>query len=327
MRLRWAAVLAHELAHIVLHQSDRGEYLSELALPFSDLEIFSHLDFHFEPEQELEADRKGLELFAKSPYKDQMAKAGLFLAVLEARSAQLPNLLRGRFSNDFGSSHLTGMQGLSRSGQLQTNRLDQVGALPLGSRIGVNPWSDQIELLKSKPVQLGILSRENALRGDSVFLPSEASGGWAQDAERYALNETAALALVPRELRLSTHRSDLKRAGRAGLIDGPVRDSSLAVFDGIRSCLKAARASAATVIVQTRKNKELASNKNESRIRIDSCGARPRPRADRLCSPGLAESHRQFIAPAELPAAGSCVAACGLRAWPRSASTAIADRE
>ena len=148
------AVLAHELAHIVLHQSDRGEYLSELALPFSDLEIFSHLDFHFEPEQELEADRKGLELFAKSPYKDQMAKAGLFLTVLESRSAQLPNLLRGRFSNDFGSSHLTGMQGLSRSGQLQTNRLDQVGALPLGSRIGVNPWSDQIELLKSKPVQL-----------------------------------------------------------------------------------------------------------------------------------------------------------------------------
>src|SRR6478752_6167869 len=61
---------------------------------------------------------------------------------------------RGRFSNDFGSSHLTGMQGWSRSGQLQTNRLDQVGALPLGSRIGVNPWSDQIELLKSKPVQL-----------------------------------------------------------------------------------------------------------------------------------------------------------------------------
>ena len=46
------------------------------------------------------------------------------------------------------------MQGLTRSGQLQTNRLDQVGALPLGSRIGVNPWSDQIELLKSKPVQL-----------------------------------------------------------------------------------------------------------------------------------------------------------------------------
>lgn len=150
-----AAVLAHELAHIVLHQSDRPEYLSGLALPFSDLDIFSHLDFRFDTAQESEADNRGLQLFAKSPYKSQMANAGLFLAVLEARSARLPNLLRGRFSNDFGSSHLVGMQGVTNSRQtLQTNRLDQVGALPLGSRIGVNPWSDQIELLKSKPVQL-----------------------------------------------------------------------------------------------------------------------------------------------------------------------------
>lgn len=150
-----AAVLAHELAHIVLHQSDRGEYLSRWELPFSDLEIFSHLDFHFEPDQEAEADKKGMELFANSPYKDQMANAGLFLAVLEARSAEMPNLLHGRFSNDFGSSHLVGMQSLTKSGQLlQTNRLDQIGALPLGSRIGVNPWSDQIQMLKSKPVRL-----------------------------------------------------------------------------------------------------------------------------------------------------------------------------
>lgn len=150
-----AAVLAHELAHIVLHQSDRGEYLSKLDLPFSDLEIFSHLDFHFEPAQEAEADKKGMELFANGPYKDQMANAGLFLAVLDRRSAQMPNLLHGRFSNDFSSSHLIGMQGLAKSGpSLQANRLDQVGALPLGSRIGVNPWSDQIQMLKNKPVQL-----------------------------------------------------------------------------------------------------------------------------------------------------------------------------
>lgn len=150
-----AAVLAHEMAHIVLHQSDRPEYLSSLALPFSDLEIFSHLNFHFDPAQEADADRKGLELFAKSPYKDQMRNAGLFLAILEARSPQLPNLLRGRFSNDFGSSHLVGMNGLATAGKaLDQSRLDQVAALPLGSRIAVNPWSDQIEMLKAKPIQL-----------------------------------------------------------------------------------------------------------------------------------------------------------------------------
>jgi hypothetical protein len=149
-----AAVLAHELAHIVLGHSVGAGYLSGLTLPFSDLEIFSNLNFHFEPAQEADADKRGLELFSKSPYKDQLANAGLFLKALEARTPQLPNLLHGRFSNDFGSSHLVGMQALANSGKhLQMNRVDQISALPLGSLIVVDPWSDRIEMLKSKPVR------------------------------------------------------------------------------------------------------------------------------------------------------------------------------
>ena len=150
-----AAVLAHELAHIVLGHSVAAGYLSGLTLPFSDKEIFANLKFHFDPAQEADADKKGLELLLKSPYKDQLANAGLFLKALEARSPQLPNLLHGRFSNDFGSSHLVGMQALANSGTpLQMDRLDQIAALPLGSRIVVDPWSDRIEMLKSKPVRL-----------------------------------------------------------------------------------------------------------------------------------------------------------------------------
>src|SRR5580700_2282558 len=150
-----AAVLAHELAHIVLGHSVGAGYLSGLTLPFSDAEIFTNLNFHFDPAQEAEADKKGLELFSKSPYKDQLADAGLFLKALEARSPQLPNLLHGRFSNDFGSSHLVGMPALASSGKsLQMDRVDQIAALPIGSRIVVDPWSDRIEMLKAKPVHL-----------------------------------------------------------------------------------------------------------------------------------------------------------------------------
>ena len=150
-----AAVLAHELAHIVLGHSVGAGYLSGLSLPFSDREIFAHLNFHFDPAQEADADKKGLELFSKSPYKDQLANAALFLKALEARSPQLPNLLHGRFSNDFGSSHLIGMQALAHTAKpLQMDRVDQISALPLGSRIVVDPWSDRIEMLKSKPVRL-----------------------------------------------------------------------------------------------------------------------------------------------------------------------------
>jgi hypothetical protein len=129
--------------------------LSGFSLPFSDLETFARFNFHFDPAEESDADKKGLELYSKSPYKDQLANAALFLEALEARSPQLPNLLHGRFSNDFGSSHLVGMQGLAHStNHLQTDRLDQISALPLGSRIKVDPWSDRIEMLKSKLVPL-----------------------------------------------------------------------------------------------------------------------------------------------------------------------------
>jgi len=146
-----AAVLSHELAHIVLQHTVGDEYLTGLASSVSDLEIFEHLNFRFDPAKEADADKKGLELFSNSPYKDQLGDASLFLEALEARSPQLPNLLHGRFSNDFEKSHLVGMQALAHSPKrLQMDRVDQIAALPLGSRIVVDPWSDRIEMLKSK---------------------------------------------------------------------------------------------------------------------------------------------------------------------------------
>ena len=149
-----AAVLAHEVAHIILHHSVGDGLLSGHTVPFSDLEIFIRFNFRFDPAEEFDADKKGLELFSKSPYKAQLANAGLFLEALEAHSAQLRNLLHARFSNDFGSSHLVQMQALAQLPEhLQIDRLDQTAALPLGSRIAVDPWSDRIEMLKRQPVR------------------------------------------------------------------------------------------------------------------------------------------------------------------------------
>ena len=147
-----AAVLAHELAHIVLkHSLENSAVLSDR---FSDLEIFSHFKFRFDAAQEAEADKKGLELLAKSPYQGQQGKVDLFAKELQARSPQLPHLMRATFGNDFLSSHFITMQVANASEPLQANRLDQVAALPLGSRITVDPWSDRIAMLKAKPVRL-----------------------------------------------------------------------------------------------------------------------------------------------------------------------------
>jgi hypothetical protein len=144
-----AAVLSHELAHIILNHSTGDKFMAGLTLPFPDLEIFSHLNFHFDPAEEAAADKKAIELFGKSPYNDKLAPAELFLEALDARSSQLPNLLHGRLSNDFESSHLVGMTAQGKTlKQLQVDQVDQMAALPLGSRIALDSWSDRIDILK-----------------------------------------------------------------------------------------------------------------------------------------------------------------------------------
>ena len=135
------------------------------------------MNFRFDPAEEADAEKKGLELFSKSPYKGQLANVELFLEALEARSAQLPNLLHGRFSNDFGSSHLIGMQALAGVAKhLQMNRLDQMAALPLGSRIAarslVRQDCDGQAPTGASEVGLG----EDAARGVSVLSLSQATG-------------------------------------------------------------------------------------------------------------------------------------------------------
>jgi hypothetical protein len=165
-----ASVLAHELAHVVLQHSVADAPLSDRTPPFSDLEIFDHLSFRFDPAQEDAAEKKGLQLFSKSPYQAQREKASLFLDTLEARSRQLSSLLRGRFSNDFASNHLASMRAEGTAPKpLQMDRVDQISALPLGSRITVDPWSDRIVMIKAPPVRLQSASEKMPLEVTPFF--------------------------------------------------------------------------------------------------------------------------------------------------------------
>lgn len=150
-----AAVLAHELAHVVLGHEVSSVYPTGFVLSFPDSDIFAALDFHFNRIQEADANRKGKELFSKSPYKGEFVSAGRFLQALEASSGRFPILLHGRFSNDFASNHLVGVGARAGSHVVpKTDRLDQISALPIGSRIVIDPWSNRIEMTKSKPVPL-----------------------------------------------------------------------------------------------------------------------------------------------------------------------------
>ena len=150
-----AMVLAHELSHIVLgHHFDTKLAFND-KLFFPDEESFQRLDFKRSSADEEAADVKGLELLKNSPYKDKLGNAGLFLKALQLKGPDLPHLIRPHLGNSFAGSKSVRMATLiDAAPALDAKRLDQIAALPLGGRIKVDPWTDQVELSKAKPVAL-----------------------------------------------------------------------------------------------------------------------------------------------------------------------------
>ena len=150
-----AMVMAHELSHIVLgHHFDTKLAFND-KLFFPDEESFQRLDFKRTAADEEAADTKALELLKNSPYKDKLGNAGLFLKALQQHAPDLPKLIRPHLGNSLAGSNSTRMSTLLASAPaLDAKRLDQIAALPLGGRIKVDPWSDQVELSKAKPVPL-----------------------------------------------------------------------------------------------------------------------------------------------------------------------------
>jgi hypothetical protein len=150
-----AMVMAHELSHIVLgHHFDTKLAFND-KLFFPDEESFQRLDFKRSAADEEAADTKALELLKNSPYKDKLGNAGLFLKALQQHAPDLPKLIRPHLGNSLAGGKSTRMSTLlASSPALDAKRLDQIAALPLGGRIKVDPWSDQVELSKAKPVPL-----------------------------------------------------------------------------------------------------------------------------------------------------------------------------
>jgi hypothetical protein len=150
-----AMIMAHELSHIVLgHKFDTKLAFNDRMF-FPDENTFQRLDFRHRPGDEEAADTKALELLKNSPYKDKLGTAGLFLTALHERAPTLPNLIRPHLGNGLAESKSIRMSALLASApQLQTQRTDQIAALPLGGRIRLDPWTDQVELSKAKPVAL-----------------------------------------------------------------------------------------------------------------------------------------------------------------------------
>ena len=150
-----AMVLAHELSHIVLGHKINTELAFSDRMFFPDEDSFQRLDFKRRSADEDAADAKALELLKNSPYKDKLGSAGLFLKALQQSAPDLPNLIRPHLGDSIASNKSIRMSVLLASApELKPQSTDQIAALPLGGRIKLDPWTDQVELAKAKPVAL-----------------------------------------------------------------------------------------------------------------------------------------------------------------------------
>jgi len=151
-----AAVLSHELAHIVLGHNLGSKYAFNDRMLFSDDATYQNLGFKHIPEEETAADKKAIELLKNSPYAQKLDNVGLFLKALQARAPSLGALLTTHLGNPLAENGTVNrLTALATQGPaLDNNKLDQIAALPLGGRIKINPWDDKAEMVKTAPVAI-----------------------------------------------------------------------------------------------------------------------------------------------------------------------------
>ena len=152
-----AMVLSHELAHIVLGHNLGSKFAFNDRMLFSDESTYNNFGFRHVPEEEIAADKKAMDMLKASPYAQKLDTAGLFLKELSQRSPSLSALLTPHLGNSFtdNKGQIDRMSALMTTGPaLDMNKLDQIAALPLGGRVKLNPWSNQVELTKTAPVAI-----------------------------------------------------------------------------------------------------------------------------------------------------------------------------
>jgi Peptidase family M48 len=146
-----AAVLAHELGHVVLGHRMDSQFAFLNRVRFDEKETFRHFGFARTPDEEQAANQKGIELLKKSPYKDQSGTARLFLQALKDRAKEIPNLISPHLGDRVPARWSIVAAVFSAQSAEEKTAANAIAALPLGGRIKIEPWNDHLQMLKSKP--------------------------------------------------------------------------------------------------------------------------------------------------------------------------------
>jgi hypothetical protein len=161
-----ATILAHELSHVVLGHRVDSQYAFFDQLMVEDKDTYRHFGFSRTQEEESAANAKAIQLLNNSPYKNQLGNAGLFLQALETRQKEIPNLISGHLGN-----RVPEISDLKSTVPVDPKQNPQkIAALPLGGRVKIDPWNDNLSLIKSKPVGT-VAEREKMPFEVTPFMP------------------------------------------------------------------------------------------------------------------------------------------------------------
>jgi hypothetical protein len=149
----FAAMLSFQLAHIILGHGIDTSYAFNSRLLFPDESTFERIPMNHSEAQNVDAAKKAVELFRNSIYADKSGNVGLFLEQLVNIQHQIPSLLTPQLGDSLlksnGQPWLAELQ--KGAPALQAGNLQQITALPLGSRLKVDAWYGRVYQLHTAP--------------------------------------------------------------------------------------------------------------------------------------------------------------------------------
>lgn len=148
-----AAIMAHALAHASMGHDLDSSFAFNDRMVVPSLKQLPLFDFKHTPEQEAEADALGMKILANSPYKDNLAEPGLFLKALLKFGHCVPSLIHANLGESLvNENHVVYMSALADSAPpLELDNPKQIVALPLGSRVKLDPWDGELKFVKASP--------------------------------------------------------------------------------------------------------------------------------------------------------------------------------
>ena len=162
-----ATMLAQELAQIIVTKPSTDQWGFNDTTNVSTVEALNHFSFRDTPADIQAANAKAIELLKNSPYKDKLGPASLFMKQLDAEQKDLPALINAHLGNGVTFASQFAIPPDRRCNPTSWIRFRRCRS---AARLKLDPWTDRVEMLKSKPVAL-LSAREKMPFEVTPFMP------------------------------------------------------------------------------------------------------------------------------------------------------------